>query len=121
MAGCGEHQMREQLQQNFIPNVVVALLLSLATSGCSAEADIAAGQQRALSCQACHGVDGISLSPQTPNLAGQKALYLSNQLLAYRSGSRKNALMSPLAQPLSDQDIANLAAYYASLPAGGSR
>lgn len=113
--------MQEQLQQNFIPKVVVALLLSLATSGCSAEADIAAGQQRALSCQACHGVDGISLSPQTPNLAGQKALYLSNQLLAYRSGSRKNALMSPLAQPLSDQDIANLAAYYASLPAGGSR
>ncbi len=112
--------MRFQLPQSVVKTAIIATILRL-TSGCSAEADIAAGQQRALSCQACHGVDGISLSPQTPNLAGQKALYLSNQLLAYRSGSRKNTLMSPLAQPLTDQDIANLAAYYASLPAAGKR
>lgn len=96
------------------------LCLSIFTLGCSAEADIVAGQQAAAPCQACHGKDGISPTPHTPNLAGQKELYLSNQLLAYRSGTRKNNIMTPLAKPLSDEDIANIAAYYASLPAGGS-
>lgn len=96
-------------------------LCVLLTFGCTAEADIAAGQAAAISCQACHGKDGISLTPHTPNLAGQKELYLSNQLIAYRSGTRKNNIMSPLAKPLSDQEIANLAAYFASLPPEGSR
>jgi len=97
------------------------MLFAMLTLGCTAEADIEAGKTAAAPCQACHGKDGIGLTPQTPNLAGQKELYLSNQLIAYRSGTRKNNIMSPLAKPLSDEDIANLAAYYASLPAGGSR
>lgn len=96
-------------------------LSALLTFGCTAEADIQAGKLAAVPCQACHGKDGIGLTPQTPNLAGQKELYLSTQLIAYRSGTRKNPIMSPLAKPLSDEDIANLAAYFASLPAGGSR
>ena len=100
---------------------LAVLLATLLTYGCSAEADIAAGKTAAASCQACHGKDGISLTPHTPNLAGQKELYLSNQLIAYRSGSRQHNIMSPLAKPLSDEEIANLAAYFASLPAGGSQ
>jgi len=93
---------------------------AMLTFGCTAEGDIEAGKLAATSCQACHGKDGIGLTPQTPNLAGQKEVYLSNQLIAYRSGTRKNNIMSPLAKPLSDEDIANLAAYFASLPASGS-
>lgn len=100
---------------------MLILLPALLTFGCTAEADVEAGKMAAVQCQACHGKDGIGLTPQTPNLAGQKQLYLSTQLVAYRSGSRKNSMMSPLAKPLSDEEIANLAAYFASLPAAGSR
>jgi len=102
-------------------SVVLVVILSILTFGCTAEADVEAGKVAATACQACHGKDGIGVTPQTPNLAGQKELYLSNQLIAYRSGTRKNNIMSPLAKPLSDEDIANLAAYFASLPAAGSR
>lgn len=102
------------------PSMLI-LLPALLTFGCTAEADVEAGKMAAVQCQACHGKDGIGLTPQTPNLAGQKQLYLSTQLVAYRSGSRKNSMMSPLAKPLSDEEIANLAAYFASLPAAGSR
>ena len=100
---------------------LLVVILSILTFGCTAEADVEAGKLAAIQCQACHGKDGIGLTPQTPNLAGQKELYLSTQLVAYRSGSRKNGIMSPLAKPLSDEDIANLAAYFSSLPAAGSR
>jgi cytochrome c553 len=101
--------------------VLLVVILSILTFGCTAEADVEAGKLAAIQCQACHGKDGIGLTPQTPNLAGQKELYLSTQLVAYRSGSRKNSIMSPLAKPLTDEEIANLAAYFASLPAAGSR
>lgn len=104
-----------------LPRHWLLLLSAMFAFGCTAEADVEAGKAAAAACQACHGKDGIGLTPQTPNLAGQKELYLSNQLIAYRSGTRKNNIMSPLAKPLSDEDIANLAAYFASLPAAGSR
>jgi cytochrome c553 len=100
--------------------LALVLCPAVLTFGCTAEADVQAGKAAAAQCQVCHGSNGISINPQTPNLAGQKALYLSNQLLAYRSGSRTNSIMSPLARPLSDEDIANLAAYFASLPAAGT-
>lgn len=79
--------------------------------------DPEAGKAKSAVCVACHGVAGISPNPQWPNLAGQKDQYLISSLKAYRDGDRQNALMSPLAQGLSDQDIENLAAYYAGLPA----
>ena len=101
--------------------MLLVLLSAVLAVGCSAEADVAAGKTSAASCQACHGLDGISLSPQIPNLAGQKALYLSNQLIAYRSGSRRDPVMSALARPLTDQEIENLAGYFSSLPPAGSR
>ena len=66
-------------------------------------------------CVACHGADGIGKAPQYPNLAGQKQDYLVKQLKAFRSGERKDSNMEPLAQPLSDQDIAALAAYFSKL------
>jgi nitrite reductase (NO-forming)/hydroxylamine reductase len=78
-------------------------------------ADIEAGQQRAATCFSCHGPDGISLNPTYPNLAGQSADYLSKQLNAFRSGDRKDPIMTPMVQSLSDQDVANVAAFFASL------
>lgn len=78
-------------------------------------ADIDAGKTKASSCAGCHGAAGISAAPTYPNLAGQKAAYLEKQLKAFRDGTRKDPLMNAMAKPLSDRDIANLAAYYESL------
>ncbi len=67
------------------------------------------------SCGACHGQNGIGIIPLYPNLAGQKREYLAAQLRAFRDGSRKNPIMSPMAVHLSDSDIEDVAAYLASL------
>jgi cytochrome c553 len=77
--------------------------------------DVAAGKAKTGMCAACHGVAGISAVPMYPNLAGQKEAYTVNQLKAFKAGTRKNAIMGPMAMGLSDEDIANIAAYYASL------
>ncbi|MFC0693410.1 cytochrome c [Paraburkholderia humisilvae] len=78
-------------------------------------ADVAAGRTKAVQCQACHGLDGISKQPDAPNLAGQNEDYLVKALNDFKTGARKNELMSTVVKPLSDTDIANLAAYYHSL------
>ena len=78
--------------------------------------DIKAGRQKALQCQTCHGlVDGLAKLPEAPNLAGQTELYLINSLKAYKSGDRKNDMMSEIAPTLSDKDIQDVAAYFASI------
>lgn len=95
---------------------------ALAVASAWAEGDVAAGQAKSATCVACHGANGISPVPIYPNLAGQKEAYLVNVLQAYKSRERQGgnaAVMWGIAAPLSEQDIANLAAYYASLPAGG--
>ena len=80
-----------------------------------AAGNIEAGKQKATTCVVCHGADGNSGNPTWPNLAGQHAEYIQKQLEDYRAGHRKNDQMAPMAMGLSDQDIADLAAYYASL------
>jgi len=90
--------------------VLTALISTVADAG-----DIAAGKTSAVSCAACHGSAGVSANPEWPNLAGQKEKYLIKQLKGFRDGSRDSALMSPMAKSLSDDDIANISAYYASL------
>lgn len=82
-------------------------------------ADVAAGKSKSAICAACHGNKGISMIPMYPNLAGQKEQYLVLQIKAFRDGDRKNMVMSPMASSLSDTDIANLSAYYASLDPSG--
>ncbi len=77
--------------------------------------DIAAGKAKSTMCAACHGAAGVSAMPMYPNLAGQKKAYLVKQLKAFKSGTRKDPVMSSMAAPLSDTDIANLAAYFSSL------
>ena len=94
--------------------LTIAATLCLATGSVLA-GDAAAGKTRSAACAGCHGANGISPSDIWPNLAGQKEGYLVAQLTAFRDGARKNPMMSPMAAPLSDADIANLAAYYSSL------
>jgi cytochrome c553 len=74
----------------------------------------AAGQAKASNCAACHGAGGVSPNPAWPSLAGQPKGYLVSALKAYKSGTRNNAMMAAVAKDLSDADIENLAAYYAS-------
>lgn len=75
------------------------------------------GSQRARSCAACHGAQGISRQALYPSLAGQPAEQLAQAMRDYRDGARKNALMSPQARGLTDADIELLAAFYTLLPA----
>lgn len=102
--------------------LAVTILATLAAGGAFA-ADAAAGKAKAATCIACHGANGISAVPIYPNLAGQKEAYLVSSLKAYKSQERKGgnaAIMWGLAAPLSDDDIANLAAYYSSLDPSGN-
>ncbi len=96
----------------------LALTASLAlVPGAGVAADLAAGQVKVKeSCQACHGLDGNSQTPDYPKLAGQYPDYLAKALRDYKSGARKNPIMAGFAGTLSPQDIDNLAAYYASQP-----
>lgn len=73
-----------------------------------------AGQAKAATCSACHGMDGNSLNPEWPNLASQHASYITKQVRNFKAGQRANPLMSPMAMILSDQDIDDLAAYFSS-------
>lgn len=91
------------------------LLAAAATSPPLRAADAAAGKAKAQACAVCHGPMGISSAPDAPHLAGQPEIYLAAQLRAYRSGERKHEVMAVMAKPLSDDDIANLAAWFASI------
>jgi cytochrome c553 len=77
--------------------------------------DVAAGRRKALQCQTCHGLDGLSKLPEAPHLAGQPERYLVKSLEDYRRGTRSDEMMTIVVRELSDQDIADLAAYYAAI------
>ena len=79
-------------------------------------ADLEAGRKKSGTCAACHGAVGISPNTAWPNLANQQIAYLTKQMKAFRDGERSDPWMSPMAKPLSDTDIADLAAFYNSLP-----
>jgi cytochrome c553 len=95
-----------------------ALIIAVATLAVAgnvlAAGDAAAGKSKAASCAACHGPGGNSVNPMWPKLAGQHAVYIVKQLKAFKSGARKDPMMTPMAMPLSDQDMENLGAYFAS-------
>ena len=77
--------------------------------------DAAAGKGKSMMCSACHGAAGISAVPMYPNLAGQKEAYTVKQLQDFKSGKRNDPTMKGMVASLSDADMADLAAYYASL------
>ncbi len=95
-------------------STIAAAALVVAATAAHAQ-DAAAGKAKAAACAMCHGPQGIAVAPDTPNLAGQPASYLAEQLKAYRGGTRKHEIMSLMAKPLSDADIDNLAAWFSSI------
>ena len=95
--------------------LIGGLFLALFPLALFAAGNVEAGKQKAATCAVCHGPNGNSDNPTWPNLAGQHAEYIRKQLEDYRAGHRKNDQMAPMAMVLSDQDIADLAVYYASL------
>ncbi|WP_394752989.1 c-type cytochrome [Crenothrix sp.] len=94
----------------------LSLSLAFVSAPCilHAEGNTNAGKDKTASCQGCHGENGNSSAPTFPKLAGQHASYLEKQLYAFKDGSRNNAMMSAIASALTDQDIADIAEYYAS-------
>lgn len=92
-----------------------ALVCVLAGGMGAAQADAQAGRAKAKMCAVCHGEFGISTLPNAPNLAGQPEVYLAEQLKAYRSGKRSDENMNVIVKPLTNADITDLAAWYASI------
>lgn len=97
--------------------VVATAVLAVATAGIVPvhAADPASGRKKASMCQTCHGYDGIARIPNAPHIAGESRIYLQAQLKAFRSGKRQHEIMSVIAGQLSDEDIADLAAWYSSI------
>lgn len=95
-------------------NVVICALALSAASGVALAGDAAAGKAKAGTCTGCHGATGVSAVPIYPNLAGQKDQYLVAQLKAFKDGTRKNATMNAMVAALSEADMSDLAAFYAS-------
>lgn len=96
--------------------IIFSLLLTIGVinTASALEGNADAGKTKAAMCGACHGATGHSLSPTYPNLAGQKAAYIVQQLTDFKSGARTNMMMAPMAANLSEQDMADLAAYFST-------
>ena len=94
--------------------VAIALALGTFSTATLAAGDAAAGQAKSATCAACHGPTGQSPNDLWPNLAGQKPGYMVKQIKAFRDGARADPMMSPMAKPLTDADIDNLAAFFSS-------
>jgi len=96
--------------------LVTILLGTAALSGAvqGQEGSVDAGRTKSATCAACHGADGNSVTPDWPSLAGQHPAYIVKQLLAFKNGERVNVTMKPFADLLSDQDMLDLAAYFAT-------
>ena len=99
----------------------LGVVFVIAAGGRLSAADVSAGRALAEGCAACHGADGVSQMELTPSLAGQPDEFVQWQLVYFRSGARKSDVMGPIAQALSNQDIRDLGAYYASLSPPAAR
>ncbi|WP_228767081.1 c-type cytochrome [Thiomicrorhabdus heinhorstiae] len=94
---------------------LVSVTLITAASAQSVQAgDVQQGKQKAALCFSCHGEQGRAILPQYPNLSGQSAKYLSIALKGYKNGTRLDPVMAPMAKILSEDDIANISAYFAT-------
>lgn len=105
------------MKYKFVAAAFVAVLM-VSSGSAFANGDPVAGKAKSAFCAGCHGPTGVSLNDMWPNLAGQRYGYLVKQLKAFRDGTRKDPLMGPIAGPLSDQDIENLAAYFSKQEPG---
>lgn len=97
----------------YLPVVLTAATVAISPLAAHA-GDAAAGKAKTAVCMGCHGPDGNSTNPIWPKLAGQHAAYLAKTLKDFKSGARKNPSMNAMVAQLTDADIENIAAYYAS-------
>lgn len=105
------------LQKKYAPHWVKSLILLFFISSHSiAASDPIVGEKKALVCSACHGSKGISINPEWPHLAGQHAIYFIKQLRDFKQGARQGTVMGPLVANLTEEDMRDIAAYYAQLP-----
>jgi cytochrome c553 len=102
---CAENEVKKTDMTK--PEMTAAKPLSASAAAGKAKADAV--------CAACHGANGFSQLPNAPHLAGQPEIYVKEQLKAYRNGKRAHEVMAVIAKPLTDDEIANLAAWYASM------
>ena len=93
---------------------IAAVLALCAASPAAFSGDAAAGKAKIGTCMACHGNNGKSTAPNYPNLCAQNEKYLVDALTQYKNGARNNPLMKPMVAMLSDADVENVSAYYAS-------
>ena len=94
--------------------ITLSIATALVCGSAHAAGDAAAGEAKSAACLACHGPMGNSVVPMWPKIAGQHPAYLHKQLMDFRASNRVNEQMTPMAMPLSDQDVADLVAYFAS-------
>lgn len=94
--------------------VLTGLAVSVAASAWAEGGNAEAGKTKSATCAACHGADGNSVNPEWPKLAGQHPGYIMKQLTNFKNDQRVNPTMTPMAKPLSDADMADLAAYFSS-------
>jgi cytochrome c553 len=116
LPGDGERRAPVWRKAFTVAAVAVAASMMATADGARAE-DATAGRQKALQCQACHGLDGRAKIPGAPHIDGQVKEYLAKAMHDYKSGARKDEVMAVVVRQLSDQDIEDLAAYYAGLGA----
>lgn len=97
------------------PGIAAALALFCASAFAAGGDPVAGRQKAAMVCQVCHGLDGRSVRPDAPHLAGQPAIYVSKVLNEFKAGTRRHEVMSVIARTLSAEDIGNVAAWYESI------
>jgi cytochrome c553 len=99
----------------FRTGAVAVAAAALFASDPARAADIAAGRAKAVLCQTCHGIDGLSKLPDAPHIAGQPEIYLVKALTEFKTGVRKNEMMSVVVAMMTADDIRNVAAYYSAI------
>ncbi len=109
------------MNNRFVFAAILSVSAAFTATSSLAAGDAAAGKTKAAACAACHGADGNSANPEWPKLAGQHPSYLAKQLANFKAGERTNAMMAPMAAALSEQDMADIAAFFSSQAQNGGK
>ena len=102
------------MRRAMIRKVLLAALVASALPAVASSGDAEVGKKKSTPCAACHGVNGVGAGPEFPNLAGQYEDYLLTAMHHYKNGKRKNAIMQGMVANLSEKDMEDLAAFFAS-------
>jgi cytochrome c553 len=111
----GKFGFRGAFTEHGMRSLILGLAALVVTSPFAQAGDITAGRTVMAKCQGCHGKDGLSTSISSPNLAGQREHYLILSLRKYKAGKRESPMMTSALKSLSDEDMVNVAAYYAAI------